>query len=455
MRVRLAVLLLPFLVAPARATVHYVSASAPNSLRNGSSWQTAFRTVQEAVAASLPGDDVWVAAGSYAGPLTMRPGIAVYGGFAGEETFRDARNPTQHPTILTGGKAVRAVTIPSGSDNVTLDSLIIEAGVADYGAGIYCEGNSPTLSRLVVRNNVANRNGGGIWLRSVSPTVQRCQITGNNARYAVGGGIYCEGSDVRIVSNTVSDNSVGSVDDSAGGGIYLAAVSGRVANNLIVRNFGVADPICYGVGLCNTKPGVLIANNTIADNYFVQTYAQYFAGAGGIWDAGGATIVNNILAYNLLGLGRANPSQTPTHHNVLFANGRDDHPYNLAPTDNTVTDPRFADRAHGNYRLMPDSPCIDSGDDSVVVEGDTDAAGQPRRAGRHVDIGAFEFVPPPGYTVADATLALRLYAGLRRLDDVPVDRLNVIGTGSSTDRVDLLDVVALLRRALGTDTNPL
>jgi hypothetical protein len=52
-------------------------------------------------------------------------------------------------------------------------------------------------------------------------------------------------------------------------------------------------------------------------------------------------------------------------------------------------DPMFADALNGDYRLLSGSPCIDAGDDSVVVV-TTDLDGNPRIQGLYVDMGAFE-----------------------------------------------------------------
>ena len=65
-------------------------------------------------------------------------------------------------------------------------------------------------------------------------------------------------------------------------------------------------------------------------------------------------------------------------------------------TDNISLDPLFVDAAVGDYRLRPDSPCIDAGIGGTEV-GATDLSGGIRVRGGGIDIGCFEFVP----TVAD------------------------------------------------------
>jgi hypothetical protein len=55
----------------ADATVIYASASQTNNVPDGTSWSTAFKTVQEAIAAASDGDSVWVAAGTYFENITL------------------------------------------------------------------------------------------------------------------------------------------------------------------------------------------------------------------------------------------------------------------------------------------------------------------------------------------------------------------------------------------------
>ncbi|MCX6376221.1 MAG: chitobiase/beta-hexosaminidase C-terminal domain-containing protein, partial [Armatimonadetes bacterium] len=50
---------------------------------DGLSWAASKRTVQAALNAAVPGDRVWVAAGTYNEPIALMRGVALYGGFAG------------------------------------------------------------------------------------------------------------------------------------------------------------------------------------------------------------------------------------------------------------------------------------------------------------------------------------------------------------------------------------
>jgi hypothetical protein len=86
----------------------YVNASAAGG--NGTSWACAFNDLQQALAASDAGDEIWVAKGTYkpttgtdrTASFAMKNGVAIYGGFNGTETAQNQRNRATNVTILSG-----------------------------------------------------------------------------------------------------------------------------------------------------------------------------------------------------------------------------------------------------------------------------------------------------------------------------------------------------------------
>ena len=70
-----------------------------------------------------PGDQVWVAAGTYVGCITLKAGVALYGGFAGRETDLSQRDWTANVTILDGNQAGSVVTVPRGRRTTRIDGL--------------------------------------------------------------------------------------------------------------------------------------------------------------------------------------------------------------------------------------------------------------------------------------------------------------------------------------------
>lgn len=92
------------------AAVIFVKADALGN-NDGSSWENAFTDLQDALAASEGGDQIWVATATYkpdssAGDRTatfqLLSGVGLYGGVAGGETELDRREPDVNVTVLSG-----------------------------------------------------------------------------------------------------------------------------------------------------------------------------------------------------------------------------------------------------------------------------------------------------------------------------------------------------------------
>ena len=73
------------------AAVVYVNATTGNDGNDGLSWERALATIDAAVGAAAPDDEIWIAKGTYAAPSSAK-GIALYAGFDGTETSTDERH---------------------------------------------------------------------------------------------------------------------------------------------------------------------------------------------------------------------------------------------------------------------------------------------------------------------------------------------------------------------------
>ncbi|MFA6060618.1 MAG: T9SS type A sorting domain-containing protein [Taibaiella sp.] len=188
-----------FGLTTAHATVYYVDSAKANNTGAGTSWATAKKDIQNAIALAVSaGDEVWVKKGTYK-PTVMVPGgtvsrdmsfqvtdgIKLYGGFAGTETLLTQRNLnlTANRTILSGdignvndtSDNSRHVIVTSAAitNNTTIDGFTITKGVATpsgfvgvfyraYGGGLHNLG-SPVLSNLIFTENFADFYGGGMY----------------------------------------------------------------------------------------------------------------------------------------------------------------------------------------------------------------------------------------------------------------------------------------------------
>ncbi|MBN1514391.1 MAG: right-handed parallel beta-helix repeat-containing protein, partial [Phycisphaerae bacterium] len=426
---------------PAAAqTVIFVDASATGA-GNGSSWADAYTSVQPALNAAQPGDQVWVAAGTYVENITLALGVGLYGGFVGDEnpaTFDLAdRDFPVNETILDGNQGGSVVTAPSGATETTrIDGFTIRNGYGDYGGGISLTDSSPTIANNVITGNTScgietypnyderRACGGGINSSGGNPVIIGNLVMDNRTHAYVweswsedcvewdpetdecirwewhanqqteggcGGGVYCSYGSPTIGNNTIMGNSA---FDGCGGGIH-ASGSPTIANNTIVSN----SAWTFGGGIDSGSGSPTIANNTItgnsgshgggiysssgsptiANNTIVSNSA--LNSGGGIYTySGSPTIANTIVAFNSSGIGKAGSGTPILHYNCVYGNTAYNYSGVTDPTGtdgNISADPKLADTAFGNMHIQSDSPCVGAGNNAYAF-GDADMDGQPR-----------------------------------------------------------------------------
>lgn len=79
---------------------------------NGESWNTAYNNIQSALVEASNENQIWVAQGTYAPSITSgdtdstfvmsKNNLYLYGGFKGDETSADERDPSLYLTVLSG-----------------------------------------------------------------------------------------------------------------------------------------------------------------------------------------------------------------------------------------------------------------------------------------------------------------------------------------------------------------
>ena len=218
---------------------------------------------------------------------------------------------------------------------VTISDVTIENGVAEDGGGISNRGILE-LTNIIIRNNLADNSGGGIWNVGDNAILELKNVTlSNNAATNTGGGIFNgSGAIATLFSATIEGGAA-----SFCGGIWndglLELINTTVQNN--VTGTRGSGGICnhsavtltdstindnrgdLGGGIRNESGTVHIINSTISGNSAViaggignesgtvHTTNSNISGndadftGGGIWNNGELTIANSTISGNNTG----------------------------------------------------------------------------------------------------------------------------------------------------------
>ncbi len=322
-------------------TTLYVNAAVSGGLGNGESWANASPTLAFALAraqACSTVTQIWVAKGTYKpdptghtssrnASFTLKSGLAIYGGFAGNETSLGQRNanPATNGTVLSGDllgndtgsrnttaedNAYHVVTAFQGVDaTAILDGFTIRAGWANStnatcfygsdtpelpppcGGGIYQDRASATYSNLIITDNYASwyggAFGGGVFANQSNSTFTNVTVSNNNASSPVaeGGGMYFSNGAPTLTNVTFFSNK----SSSHGGGLALDGSEATLTNVTFKLNQGVS-----GGGLWITNPSYPKLTNVA----FIDNQATY--GGGGLYseNVSKPTLVNAVFMGN-------------------------------------------------------------------------------------------------------------------------------------------------------------
>jgi hypothetical protein len=355
-------------------TIYYVNDNASGA-NNGNSWTNAFTKLQNALAAAVSGDQIWVAAGTYypdeGAGLTnnnrshsffLKNGVAIYGGFAGTETNLSERNWNTHVTTLSGditqnvngnniNNSFHVVQSASVDNTAVLDGFTITGGNANgltlpdnLGGGMYNNASSPTLTNCSFSGNWAgyfsgsgaeNGGGGGMYNNASSPTLTNCNFSENEAER--GGGMFNDNASSPILTNCNFSANMVDTDglgagmfnrnssptlincsflgnraiDAVGGGMFNSGSSPILTNCIFSRN----DALGWGGGMFNSN-----SSPTLTNCIFSGNWADYEG--GGMYNISSSPILTNCsfsgntAYYN--GGGMFNSGSSPTLTNCIL-----------------------------------------------------------------------------------------------------------------------------------------
>ena len=399
------------------ATKLYVDANVDTLYGNGTSWQTAFRYLNDALKMSnvCPTvDSILIAEGTYygAGDITStaivdigfeisRP-VKIYGGYP---TGGGMRNVQLHPVFLSA-----EVNTPAKSDNAT-HIMRVAAGTSDTtlidGIG-FINGYASGVGVFGFNGGSFRRTqGGALYGINSLLHVNNCNFINNYAAQR-GGAVAINGG--RFIStNSVYDKNT---SNQGGGAICAEAATDTL---YLIGNAFVRDTCTLGVGGAVFASYIPASSYTYAsENIFALNSSN--ADAGGLYIAkGDFHIVNNTFYKNSAlasggGVSAPNTANAASYlaNNVFWQNtaGNGDNDYLCSDINSIIgnwygSDPHFSDTlnplgsdalwftADDGLKMQRTSAALNTGS-NLAVKSATDITGLARIRYGTVDPGAYE-----------------------------------------------------------------
>lgn len=311
---------------------------------------------------------------------------AIHGNYAresggGVDVVGSGTRLTMEDTAVSNNvAAIWGGGIGASTSAVVLRDVVVNGNqsVEGEGGGLFLVGGSTAvLTDVVVTENVAGTGPAGMnIIQGSQVTMAQVVVQGNTAPSAAGlraDASTVTGSQVSILENVATDEEEGGFRLSDGAAMTLT-------NALIAGNAGGAGHLSGGVQLH-------LSHATIADNWRED-------GTGGLQVEGdcSATLLNSILAFNN---GPGLECDEGASCTVESSNLQ----YPWDGPGNISTNPRFVDRASGDYHLAAGSPCIDAADPAHAPDHDLDGDPRPYDGDDDLtalpDMGADEYTGPP------------------------------------------------------------
>jgi len=273
-----------------------------------------FPTIQYAIDAAINGDEIIVAPGTYTSTaddvVDMR----------GKQLWLHSSGGAE-VTIIDGEGARRGIYCHNDETSKTIiEGFTITGGDAAFGhgGGMYNFDSDPTIIDCIFNSNYADEGGGMAQHRSNS-TIINCTFVNNTANY--GGGLYnTQYSHSTLINCIFTDNSA-----SNGGGMHNDYLSNNpTLTNCLFKNNIAANS---GGGLYNRVGDGISNNPTLLGCTFEGNSAVDYG--GGMWchatTITGCSFIQNI-ATNGGGIysGGSNSKNSPTIGNANFCENNPD-----------------------------------------------------------------------------------------------------------------------------------
>jgi len=264
-----------------------------------------------------------------------------------------------------------------GAKNATLNNCTLsENSAALFGGGA----SGCTLNNCTLSGNGA-RIGGG----AEGCTLNNCTLGGNRAAETGGGADSCT-----LNNCTLSDNrAYGDYYGGRGGGAAHSTLNNCTLSGNSAEGSSVNAEPGYGGGTAHSTLNNCTLSGNSATDSFPGLGVVARGNGGGAWSS---TLNNCIVYFNTAQQGANYDSSSTLNYSCTT-------PQPTNGVGNITNEPAFVNFAAGNYRLRPDSPCIDAGTNlSASITNDLD--GRPRPLDGNgdglaaFDMGAYEYRMP-------------------------------------------------------------
>lgn len=251
-----------------------------------------FPTIQAAVDAAARPTTILVWPGAYDESVVVadrelvviqssrlsRRGVVLWGGAGGLAVLAVERSAL----FLSGievrsdgrcrGLLARNATLSLQECVVAGNRVVAAAGAAATGAALDARGSSVRLQKSAFVGNTADATagtdgealGGALFLERCTAEIAGCTVQANAAlasRRARGGGIWCEGSRVRMWRSRVTDNAL-RAPSCDGAGLYLRAAGRTELGGSVVTGNGAGEGRGGGIFIEGDAAPVSIHRNT-------------------------------------------------------------------------------------------------------------------------------------------------------------------------------------------------
>ncbi len=262
-----------------------------------------FKTIQSAIEASKADDTVLVAAGTYRGPLKLKPGVIVKS--AGNDDKGKLGLKRAEATILEGGVGM--------ADSAVLDGFTV-TGVEKYDDALW-QHHFDTQGNEQPHEHIGAAGTPGIAVAS------ECKVLNNIVHHIGYTGIAITGGAPQIIGNVCYRN--------MGGGIgSMSGSTAIIEKNLCFENFyagigcdGASPLIQDNECHTNIRAGIGISEGSAPQILRNHCHDNIRAGIG-LRDKAKARIENNrLLGNKLVAIGVASGSEAVIHSNELTREG--------------------------------------------------------------------------------------------------------------------------------------